>query len=576
MDTSVLHSPESLRGWHVVASSADLALRHVFHARVGAYNLALWRSDDGLVNAWENRCPHRSVPLSMGINLGQELRCQYHGWRFASGSGECTTVPAEAGRGGKPAACVNSFDCVEQDGWVWVALARPDAFQVPVWKVAGKLVPLRALAVHVPAATVLEALPAELGAPMQAQGGAVGGGFYTCDMSGGTLRIHLQTQSDSSCILHAQWGSALRLDPAGTLAVQRQFNAHFSRLRRRLEAQAQAPMSPALAEPMVIPLNRGERQARQSLKVVAKAQTAVDVVEFRLESGNGAPLQGFTAGAHLEVRTPGGLLRHYSLVNGPDERSHYVIGVKHDAASRGGSRAMCDDLQVGDTLDAGRPVNRFALQEAAHSVLVAGGIGITPLLAMAQQLQAKGRSFVLHYFVRGTEHVAFAERIAALGAAVQVHTGLDVAGTAAAVNALLAVAAQDQRLYVCGPAPMMDMVLASARALGWPEDRLHREYFANAQPAVRADDQPFDVVLQRSGKTLHIPAGRTIVQVVREAGVHINTVCEQGACGSCETAVLGGEPDHRDVYLTADEQRNRRCTMVCVSRAKTPTLVLDL
>jgi ferredoxin-NADP reductase/nitrite reductase/ring-hydroxylating ferredoxin subunit len=576
MSTSVLHSLDAVRGWHVLASSCDLALRHVFHARVGAYNLALWRSDDGVVNAWENRCPHRSVPLSMGINLGQELRCQYHGWRFASGSGECTTVPAEVGRRDNHAACVNSFDCIEQDGWVWVALAKPAAFAVPAWAAQGSQVALRALPVHVACCTLMAALDAELGGPLETHGTAGGGQFYTRALPGGTLRVQVQAQSDSSCILHAQWGSAQPLDAAATLAIQRQFNTRFSQLRARLEAQAKAPLSLALPEPLAIPLNQGERQARQSLKVVEKVQTAHDVVSFRLVSDSAAPLQGFTAGAHLEVVTPGGLVRHYSLVNGPAERTHYVIGVKREVASRGGSQAMCDRLQVGDTLSAGRPVNRFGLQDAAHSVLIAGGIGITPLLAMAQQLQAAGRSFVLHYFVRGPAHVAFAERIAALGGAVQLHTGLDVQGATDTLQHLLATDSPGKLLYVCGPGAMMDLVLQTARTLGWPEDQLHREYFANTQALDRADDSAFDVVLQRSGKTLHVPAGRTIVQVVREAGVSVNTVCEQGACGTCETAVLEGEPDHRDVYLSADERLSQRCTMVCVSRAKTPTLVLDL
>lgn len=572
----VTTSPESVRGWHVLASSADLALRHVFPARVGTYNLALWRSDDGLVNAWENRCPHRSVPLSMGINLGQELRCQYHGWRFAAGSGECTTVPAEAGRRDNHAACVNSFDCVEQDGWVWVALAKPAAFGVPAWSAPGGVLALRALPVHVPSAVLLAALEAEWDAPLQAHGLAGSGQFYTQALPGGTLRLQLQAQSEGSCILHAQWGSEQPLDTAATLAVQRQFNTRFSQLRARLEAQAQALLSLALPEPLAIPLNQGERQARQSLKVIEKVQTAHDVLAFRLVSDGAAPLQGFTAGAHLEVVTPGGLVRHYSLVNGPAERAHYVIGVKREAASRGGSHAMCDTLQVGDTLVAGRPVNRFGLQQAAHSVLIAGGIGITPLLAMAQQLQAAGRSFALHYFVRGPEHVAFAERIRALGEAVHLHMGLDAQGTAHTLQRLLAVDPKDTRLYVCGPGAMMDLVLQTARAAAWPEDQLHHEYFANHQALDRPDDQAFEVVLQRSGKTLHVPAGRTIVQVVREAGIRVNTVCEQGACGTCETAVLEGEPDHRDVYLSADERQSQRCTMVCVSRAKTPTLVLDL
>jgi len=566
----------TMRGWHVVASSADLAPRHVFHARVGTYNLALWRSDDGEVNAWENRCPHRSVPLSMGINLGQVLRCQYHGWRFASGSGECTTVPAESGGRGNPAACVNSFDCVEQDGWVWVALAKPGGFTAPRRAARGTQVPLRALVFHVDVDTLMPALRTALEAEPQWHGLAEGGRYATLALTDGDLHIHAQWQSENSCILHAQWMNAQPLDTAGVWAAQRRFNTCFTHLRARLEAEAQAPLTLVLPEPLAIPLQQGERRQRQTLRVTEKVATAQDVVAFRLEAADGSPLPGFAVGAHLEIVTPGGLVRHYSLVNTPSERHHYVIGVKREPHSRGGSAAMCDMLALGQTVEAARPVNRFALQEARHSLLIAGGIGITPLLAMAQQLHAQGRSYTLHYFVRGPEHVAFAERLQGLGNAVQLHIGLDVASTTATIQRLFTAAPDENHLYVCGPAPMIDSVLHAARAAQWPENQLHCEYFANDQSLVRPDDTPFDVVLQRTGKTLQVPVGRTIAQVAREAGVFIPTVCEQGACGSCQTAVLQGVPDHRDVYLSAEERATQQCTMACVSRARTPTLVLDL
>jgi vanillate O-demethylase ferredoxin subunit len=312
------------------------------------------------------------------------------------------------------------------------------------------------------------------------------------------------------------------------------------------------------------------------LQVIEKVQTAQDVVAFRLEAAGGSQLPGFAAGAHLEIVTPGGMVRNYSLVNAPSERNHYVIGVKREPTSRGGSAAMCESLQLGQTVEAARPINRFALQDAPHSLLIAGGIGITPLLAMAQQLHAHGRSYALHYFVRGPEHVAFADRLQSLGSAVQLHIGLDGATRTTTIQNLLTSAPNGNHLYVCGPAPMMDMVLQTARAAQWPQKQLHCEYFANDQSLVRPDDKPFEVVLQRTGTTLHVPVGRTIAQVAQEAGVFINTVCEQGACGSCETSVLQGVPDHRDVYLSAEERATQRCAMVCVSRAKTPTLVLDL
>jgi ferredoxin-NADP reductase/nitrite reductase/ring-hydroxylating ferredoxin subunit len=562
-------------GWHVVASSADLVMRHVFHARVGTYNLALWRSDDGAVNAWENRCPHRSVPLTMGMNLGHELRCQYHGWRFATGSGECTTVPAESGGRGNRAACVNAFDCVEQDGWVWVALGQPTALALPALPASDLRVPLRALVVHAGADTVWAALSQDLEQQPQWRGSQATGAVATYALEGGDLRVHLQYQSAESCILHSQW---LPRESAGAvpLDLQRSFNSRFERLRSRVETEAAAPLSLELLDPVAIPLGQGERSKQQTLRVLEKIPMTDDTVAFHLAPIDGLPLAAIAPGSHLELTTPSGLVRHYSLVNGPADRAHYLIGVKREPASRGGSASLWADLQVGQTVVAGRPVNHFALQDAAHSVLVAGGIGITPILSMAQHLKAAGRSYELHYFVRSGQHLAFAERLFALGDALTPHVGLDVPGTGAALRGILAREAGASHLYVCGPRPLMELAMQIARSAHWPQNQVHSEYFGNDQSLVRPDDKPFSVVLHRSGTTLQVPVGQTIAQVVREAGIHINTVCEQGVCGSCETAVLEGEPDHRDIYGSPAEHASRRCTMVCVSRSQTPTLVLDL
>ena len=566
-------APDRLRGWHVVASSGDLVLRHVFHARVGSYNLALWRSDAGLVNAWENRCPHRSVPLSMGQNLGQVLRCQYHGWRFVSDSGECTLVPAQPQDPANRVACVSTFDCVEQDGWVWVALRRPGAFTLPALANSQTRVPLRAVVMHVPAATLQAALQAEWGdaTPESAQSPVL-----RLVQPGGSLRLFMQVQSEDSCILHAQWLPESALDLAQTLDLHRKFSQRFGRLRDRLESQAGAALSLVLQEPIAIPIQLSERRRQQVVQVLSKTQAAQDIVAFELGSAEGMPLHGFDAGAHIEVQTPGGLLRHYSLVNGPDERQHYVIGVKREAASRGGSQAMCEALQPGDRLHVGMPVNRFALHPSGVSVLVAGGIGITPLLAMAQQLHASQRDYVLHYFVRAAEHVAFRERLQALASHVQLHIGLDLPATAQAVADILRVSSPEHHLYVCGPGPMIDLVVQTAQRCAWPDEQVHREYFGNDKLAVRPDDKSFDVVLQRSGKRASVPPGRSIADIARELGIAVNTVCEQGVCGTCETPIIAGEADHRDVYLSPKERASQRCTMICVSRAKSATLVLDL
>lgn len=313
-----------------------------------------------------------------------------------------------------------------------------------------------------------------------------------------------------------------------------------------------------------------------SLHLADKRQIAESIVLLELRAPDGAALPPFTAGAHLQLQLPGGLTRAYSLCNDPAERHRYQLAVHLDPASRGGSRAVHGQLAVGDRLAVRGPANLFALEETApHSVLLAGGIGITPLLAMARRLQHLGRSWELHYASRHAARCAFREELASGPLAARSRLYFDEGGPAAPLDleALLAAPRAGAHLYVCGPAGLIDTALSIARARGWGEDRLHSERFA-AEPAPQAGDRAFRLVLVRSGLTLEIPADRSVASVVQAAGVDLPLSCEQGLCGTCITDVLAGRPDHRDQCL--DEALRERCFTPCCSRSLDAELRIDL
>ncbi len=295
-----------------------------------------------------------------------------------------------------------------------------------------------------------------------------------------------------------------------------------------------------------------------------------------------APLSGdlppHAAGAHIDVHLPNGLVRQYSLCNGPGDEGHYRIAVLRDAASRGGSQAVHEQVHEGDELQISAPRNHFPLAEGApHHLLMAGGIGITPLLAMAESLTLQGADFDLHYASRTRSRTAFLNRIAASPYTHRVHLHLDdgPAEQRLDIAALLQTAPQGTHLYVCGPQGYMDAVLGTARGLGWPEDRLHFEFFG-AAPVASANDGSFEVELAQSGRVIPIAAEQTTLQALLDAGVDIPMSCEQGVCGTCLTRVISGTPDHRDHYLTPDEQAANDQFLPCCSRSRSARLVLDL
>ncbi|VVP25973.1 Phthalate 4,5-dioxygenase oxygenase reductase subunit [Pseudomonas fluorescens] len=311
--------------------------------------------------------------------------------------------------------------------------------------------------------------------------------------------------------------------------------------------------------------------------VVSRKNEAQDICSYELARVDDSALPGFSAGAHIDVHLPGGLIRQYSLCNHPEDRHRYLIGVLKDPASRGGSQCLHEQINTGDRLRISEPRNLFPLaHQARRSLLFAGGIGITPILCMAERLAHSDADFELHYCARSSERAAFVERIKNSSFADRVFLHFDEQPeTALNAARVLAQPGENVHLYVCGPGGFMQHVLDSARAQGWQEDSLHREYFA-ATPTETSNDGSFSVKVGSTGQVFEVPTDKTVVQVLESHGIDIAMSCEQGICGTCLTRVLEGVPDHRDLFLTENEQALNDQFTPCCSRSKSPLLVLDL
>lgn len=314
-----------------------------------------------------------------------------------------------------------------------------------------------------------------------------------------------------------------------------------------------------------------------TLRVARRQVEAEGICSFELVAADGAPLPAWTAGAHVDVQVPGGPVRPYSLCGSPAERTRWRIAVLREPASRGGSAGMHERVAEGSLLQVGLPRNLFPLADAAAShLLLAGGIGITPILAMAQALAAQGADFRLHYATRSAARTAFAAELAAASyaARVQVHHDDGPAAQRLDLPALLAAPVAGRHLYVCGPQGFIDAVLAGARNAGWPEAQLHWELFSAAPAATEGG--AFEVMLQSSGRVIRVAPDQSVVQALAACGVDVPVSCEMGICGTCLTRVVDGTPDHRDQYLTPEEQAANDQFTPCCSRSKSARLVIDL
>lgn len=313
--------------------------------------------------------------------------------------------------------------------------------------------------------------------------------------------------------------------------------------------------------------------------IKSKFSETPDIVSFELAAANDAELPKFDAGAHIDVHIDEQTVRQYSLLNHPDEKNTYRIAVLRDANSRGGSIKIHEHFKVGDNVKISTPRNLFPLKtDSNRTLLFAGGIGVTPLLSMAHVLHHLGRDFELHYYARSEEHCAFYEalRSSPFNARVFFHFEGARSGTPAEAARALSQPGPETHLYTCGPTGFMDCIFDTAKAQGWSESNLHKEVF-KAEPVEHSgDDRPFEMKLTRSGKRLHVPADKTALEVLDEAGIEVEASCEQGICGACLTRVTDGVPEHRDQFMTDSEKSRNDQFTPCCSRALSDSLSIEL
>ncbi|AXK38943.1 PDR/VanB family oxidoreductase [Crenobacter cavernae] len=311
------------------------------------------------------------------------------------------------------------------------------------------------------------------------------------------------------------------------------------------------------------------------VRVARIEQLAAGIKRFTLEARDGSPLPAFDSGSHVVVHMDGGRISNaYSLTGSLDGTSCYRISVRLEEASRGGSRHMHENVAEGDELEIDPPGNLFGLADAAGKhLLIAGGIGITPFMTHIQALAKQNAGFELHYCFRNRQSAAYLDSLPLLLTDAQLSLYESDLGGRLELAALLAEQPQDTHVYVCGPASLNDAVIDTARAAGWSEERIHYEQFRND---VDKTGGAFEVELAKSGVTLSVGADDTLLRAIEKAGIKVDCMCREGICGSCETAILEGEADHRDAYLSDDEKAAQKTMMLCVSRARGQRLVLDL
>ena len=312
-----------------------------------------------------------------------------------------------------------------------------------------------------------------------------------------------------------------------------------------------------------------------NVTITERKMMSSDVVSLILTNIDCSPLPAFSAGAHIAVHINDDTIRQYSLCSAPNETAFYRLGILKDPKSRGGSIAIHEQLKAGDTVNITGPSNLFPLNMTAdHSILVGGGIGITPMIAMAYALKVAGKSFTLHYCVRSHNEVAFLEELQRdFGDEIKVHC--DDLGDEQRLNPTVdfGEAVAGTHIYTCGPSGFMDWIMDSARAIGFKDENIHFEYFS---VEVDRTGEAFTVIAEQSGKTISVSSTQTIMEALSDAGIKVEVSCEQGICGTCIVDVLEGEPDHRDQFLTEDEKADNDQIAVCCSRSKSSTLVLDI
>lgn len=317
--------------------------------------------------------------------------------------------------------------------------------------------------------------------------------------------------------------------------------------------------------------------ALRSVVVAKKAIEAHNMISLELVDPSGAELPVFSAGAHVDVTIPGGIVRQYSLCNSASERHRYIIGVWKDANSRGGSKALHELVNEGDTLQVGLPRNRFNVPgDVKRAILLARGIGVTPMLSIADHMKTQGIPFELHYVFALMSPDSFQRTIEGSNFAENTKYYLEATEQNQLLNAAVLLADQPDHthLLICGADWWLDPIVNAAKQKGWLDERIHIERFAG-KAAAPILDKVFEVKIASTGAVFKIPGDKSVVGFLEENGVKIPTSCEQGMCGTCKVKILEGEADHRDKRLSP-EQRADGYFLACVSRAKSSMLVLDL
>jgi len=317
------------------------------------------------------------------------------------------------------------------------------------------------------------------------------------------------------------------------------------------------------------------------LKITDRHDDRGNIMRLTLAAADGSSLPPFDAGSHLDIRIQDraqgiDLWRQYSLCGDPSEHGVYRLGILNDPASRGGSQALHRIAQPGLVVEASHPRNHFPLApDARRSILIGGGIGVTPMIAMAWSLEAKGCDFILHYCTRDPERTAFLSDLQGWSFASKIRCHHDNGPDTQRFDVLRDIPEPDggTHIYVCGPQGFMDMVIDAAQTAGHANENIHREYFS---ADIDTSGGAFEVVAQTSGVTVEVGADETIVKALARVGVKVEVKCEEGICGTCLTDIIEGLPDHRDAFLTEDERQDGTVMMLCCSRAKTSRLVLDI
>jgi len=308
--------------------------------------------------------------------------------------------------------------------------------------------------------------------------------------------------------------------------------------------------------------------------VIEKSALTETICRLRLSATNGA-LPKATPGAHIDVHLPNGLIRQYSLCSELNA-DYYEIAVLKEPQGRGGSLFVYESFNVGDTMQVSEPKNLFPLAaNATKSLLIAAGVGITPILTMAEHLATQGADFSLHYCAKNPARMAYKQRIESFISAENRQFYFSQTQQRMNLSEVIRAPQQGLHLYVCGPAAFNDEVINYAKTLGWQANNIHREYFASA-PIDHSDDGSFEIEISSTGDIFTVPADQSLLNVLEDQGYFIPVACEEGVCGTCITGLLNGEGDHKDVFMTEDEHAKMDKITPCCSRAKSKRLTLDL